>query len=71
MQNLMNQLNNATNPMALMLSMLNPSQKNLANQFKNKTTYEQAEEIAKVCNEKGITKEQLQSIIDTFNKSKV
>ena len=67
-QNLMNQLGSATNPMALMMSMLNPSQKQTANQFQNKSKQEQAEELARVCNEKGITKEQLQSIINTFNK---
>jgi len=31
-----------------------------------KNKQQQAEEIAKMCNEKGITKEQLQSIINTF-----
>ena len=67
-QNLMSQLGNATNPMALMMSMLNPNQKQQANQFQNKTTQEQAEEVARICNEKGITKEQLQSIIQAFKK---
>ena len=68
MQNLVSQLTNSTNPLALMMSILNPSQKNQANQFKNKPMYEQAEEIAKMCNEKGITKEELQKIINTFSK---
>lgn len=68
MQNLISQLGNATNPMALMMSMLNPNQKQVANQFQNKTTQEQAEEVARICNEKGITKEQLQSIIQAFKK---
>ena len=67
-QNLMSQLGNATNPMALMMSMLNPNQKQQANQFQNKTTQEQAEEVARICNEKGINKEQLQQIINTFRK---
>lgn len=50
------------------MSMLNPSQKQTANQFQNKPKEQQAEEIARMCNEKGITKEQLQNIINTFNK---
>ena len=48
--------------------MLNPNQKQTANQFQNKSKEQQAEEIARMCNEKGITKEQLQNIINTFNK---
>ena len=48
--------------------MLNPNQKQQANQFQNKTSQEQAEEVARICNEKGITKEQLQNIINVFNK---
>ena len=67
-QNLMSQLGNASNPLAMMMSMLNPSQKQLANNFQNKTSQEQAEEIAKLCNEKGITKEQLQMILSNFKR---
>ena len=66
LQNLTSQLTTASNPMSLMMSMLSPSQQQLTNQFKNKPTQQQAEEIAKLCNEKGITKEQLQQIINTF-----
>ena len=51
-----------------MMSMLNPNQKQQANNFQNKSIQEQAEEVARICNEKGITKEQLQSIINTFKK---
>lgn len=50
------------------MSVLNPNQKQQVNQFKNKNALEKAEEIAKVCNEKGITKEQLQTIINNFRK---
>lgn len=67
-QNLMSQLGNSTNPLALMMSMLNPNQKQQANQFQNKSKEEQAEEIARICNEKGITKEQLQTIMGNFKK---
>ena len=58
----------SSNPMNLMMSMLNPNQKQAANQFQNKSKQEQAEEIARVCNEKGISKEQLQAIINTLHK---
>ena len=67
-QNLMSQLGTSSNPMALLTSMLTPNQKQLANQFKSKPSQEQAEEIARICNEKGITKEQLQQIISSFKK---
>ena len=69
MQNLLAQMMNASNPMSMLTGMLNPNQKQQANQFQNKTTQEQAEEIARICNEKGISKEQLQSIIGMFNKN--
>ena len=68
LQNLMSQLGNATNPMALMMSMLNPNQKQVANNFQNKSKEQQAEEVARICNEKGITKDQLQNIINSFRK---
>lgn len=51
-----------------MMSMLNPNQKQQANLFQNKSREQQAEEIARICNEKGITKEQLQEIMSKFNK---
>ena len=36
--------------------------------FQGKNEMEQAEQIARMCNEKGISKEQLQSILAMFNK---
>ena len=51
-----------------MMSMLNPNQKQQANNFQNKSEQEQAEEIARICNEKGISKEQFQQIVSMFNK---
>lgn len=50
------------------MGMLNPSQKQMVNLFQNKNNQQQAEEIAKFCNEKGITKEQLQGIFSMLNK---
>ena len=67
-QNLMNQLRNSTNPMALMSSILNPSQKQVASQFQNKTTQEQAEMIANKANELGLKKEDLQFIINLLHR---
>lgn len=40
----------------------------MANLFQNKSKEEQAEEVARICNEKGISKEQLQSIINNFKR---
>ena len=66
LQNLMSQLKMSTNPMAMMMGLLNPSQKQQVNQIQGLNKEQQAEKIAEVCNEKGITKEQLQSIINNF-----
>ena len=68
LQNLLMQLGNASNPMQMMMGMLNPNQKQIVNVFQGKNSQQQAEEIAKKCNEMGITKEQLQEIIKVFNK---
>lgn len=67
-QNLMSQLGSATNPMSMLMGMLNSNQKQQVNLFQNKPDKEKAEEIARICNENGITKEQLQSIINGFKK---
>lgn len=67
-KNLLAQMNNASNPMNMLMNMLNPNQQQAFTMFKGKTTQEQAEEIAKVCNEKGISKEQLEAIISQFKK---
>ena len=66
MKNLISQMSNASNPLSMIMSMLNPNQQQLLNSFKGKSKQEQAEHIAKVCNEKGINKEQLQTIINNF-----
>ena len=52
----------------MLMSMLNPSQKQLASQFQNKTTQEQCQQIADYCNQNGIGKEKLQKIINMINK---
>ena len=67
-QNLLAQMGKSTNPMALMMSMLNPNQKQQLNQMQSMSKQQQAEEVARICNEKGITKEQLQTIIGNFKR---
>ena len=67
-QNLLAQMKNATNPMAMLSGMLNPNQKQQVNQFQNKSNTDQAQQIADYCNKNGISKEQLQSIIGMLHK---
>ena len=50
------------------MGVLTGNQKQAVNQFQNKSNYEQAEQVAKMCNENGITKEQLQSIANMFKR---
>lgn len=68
MESLIAQMKNASNPMAMITNILNPSQNQQVKQFQSKSEYEKAEEIAKICNEKGISKEQFQKIINLFGK---
>ena len=67
-QNLFNQLGSATNPMQMMMNMLNPNQKQALNLFQNKNDNEKAQAIADYCNKNNISKEQLQNIINNFKK---
>ena len=66
--NLMAQLGKSSNPTTMLMSMLTGSQQQTVNQFKNKSEQEQAEEIAKLCNEKGIDKQQFQQILNMMKK---
>ena len=68
LQNLVAQMGSSSNPMNFLMSMLNPNQKQLANQFQNKTKEQQAQEIADFCNQNGISKEQLQNLMNILNK---
>ena len=68
LQNLIAQLGSATNPLQMMMNLLDPNQKQTVEKFKNKPSQEQAEEIARKCNEMGITKEQVQQILGMFSK---
>ena len=49
----------------MLMTTLNPSQIQVVNNFKSKPREEQAKMISDVCNEKGITKEQLEGIMNT------
>ena len=55
-QNLLAQMKNASNPMTMLTGMLNPNQKQVVNQFQNKTGTDQAQAIADYCNQNGISK---------------
>ena len=50
------------------MGMLNPTQKQTVNQFQNKNAEQQAEEIARICNEKGISKDELINLVNSFKK---
>ena len=68
-QNLLAQLGNSTNPMQMMMGLLNQNQKQAVNQLQGKNQQEQAQAIADYCNNNNISKEQLQNIISMM-KSK-
>lgn len=68
MMNLLGQVANANNPMSMLMGMLNPDQKQLVNNFQNQPSEKQAEEIAKICNQKGISKTELAQIVNTLRK---
>lgn len=48
--------------------MLNPNQKQMADQFQSKDKQGQAQAIADYCNKNNISKEQLQNIMQMLNK---
>ena len=63
LQALMSQLRGATNPLQMMMGMLNPNQKQMVSMFQGKSSQEQAEAIAQKCNELGLSKEQFSEIV--------
>jgi len=52
----------------MLMSLLNTNQKQAVNLLQNKSSQEQAQAIADYCNQNNISKEQLQQIINMFNK---
>ena len=55
-------------PQQMLSSLLNPQQQQIFNGLSGKSSNEQAAAIARMCNEKGITKEQLTQIVSMINK---
>ena len=70
LQNLMNQIMMSKQPAQALLGMLSPQQRQIFNQVQSKPSSEQAELIAKMCNEKGISKEQLIQLVGYFSGNK-
>ena len=62
-QNLLGQVMKSTNPLQMLMGTLNPQQKQMLNNFQNQPNEKQAEAIARMCNEKGISKDQLAQIV--------
>ena len=52
----------------MLMSMLNPNQKQMVNQLQGKTSNEQAQAIADYCNKNGIDKAKLQEIMAMLKK---
>lgn len=65
LQNLFNRQPQA-NPVNKILNSMQPQQRNTAFQFLSLPKEKQAQQIADWCNQKGITKEQLQSFINNL-----
>ena len=63
-QNLISQMMMSKQPMEALLNLLSPQQKSIFNNINGQSEEKQAEEIAKMCNEKGITKEQLANMLE-------
>lgn len=70
LQSLMSQVMMSNQPVQALLGMLNPQQKQIFSQIQNRPNSEQAEIIAKMCNEKGITKDQLAQMVNYFSGNK-
>ena len=70
MQNLLSQMLLSNQPQQALTSLLNPQQLQLFNTIKSQPTEKQAESIAQMCNEKGISKEQFAQMINLINGNK-
>ena len=68
LQNLMAQLMNAQNPAQMIMGLMQPNSKDLLNSFTSLSNEAQAQKIADICNQKGITKEQLTAIYNQLKK---
>ena len=68
LNNLISQMGSSSNPMAFLMSILNPNQKQQVNQFQNKNESDKAQAIADYCNKNGIDKAKLQEIVNMLQK---
>ena len=66
MNNLISQLMKSKNPTQSIMGMLNPQQRNLANNFMQQNEQQKAQYIADYCNQNGITRQQLADLINQF-----
>ena len=70
MQNLLGQMMTAKNPMQMLMGMIPQNQQGIVNQFQGMNKQEQAERIAKLANEKGMTKQDLANLINALSGKK-
>jgi len=70
MQSLLSQLLMSNQPLQAASSLLTPQQRQFFNQFQTQPQQRQAEIIAKLCNEKGITKEQYAQFVSYISGNK-
>ena len=70
LQNLLSQVMMSSQPQQALLNLLNPQQQQLFNQLQSQPGDKQAEIIAQMCNEKGITKEQLAQMVKSISGNK-
>ena len=70
MQNLLAQLQNATNPTQMLMGVLTGNQKQTMKQFQSKNRQQQCQAIADKANQLGLKKEDLQNIINMLNGKK-
>lgn len=57
----------STNPTQMLMSMLPQNSRNLISGMSSKTTMEQAQKVADLCNKNGITKEQLSELVSLLS----
>lgn len=70
LQNLLSQMTMSKQPQQALLSLLNPQQLQLFNKVSSGTSEQQAEQIAKMCNERGINKDQFAQMLNLINGNK-
>lgn len=59
---------NNMSPMQMLMTMMNPGQRQTINRFQSKSADAQAQDIANFCNQNGISKEKLSQLINMFKR---